>query len=173
MSDHYPRARQLRLACRNRRTRGLLRTRQLRCARLAVVATMLVTTCVLVGCGRGPFVALRSGQCLPDGAGVEGRRAQAPRTVDCSKPHRYEVFAVVPLTPPTDEWPGEETVSVNAEALCVDSIEAATGLDPADTPDDVALLHIDPTESSWRDGDRDVECLFRWDHPTTQILVGP
>lgn len=140
--------------------------------RLTLFVVVLVTSCLLAGCSRGPYVALRPGQCLPDGAGVEGQRAQEPRTVDCSKPHRYQVFAVVALTPPSDEWPGEAMASANAEVLCVDAIKAATGLDPADTPDDVELLHIDPTESSWRDGDRDVECLFRWDSPTTEVLVG-
>lgn len=140
--------------------------------RTAICAVAVFTTFLLAGCSRGPYITLRPGQCLPDGAGVEGQRAQAPRTVDCSKPHRYQVFAVVPLTTPTDEWPGESMVSTNAEALCVDAIKAATGLDPADTPDDVELLHIDPTESSWRDGDRDVECLFRWDRSTTEVLFG-
>lgn len=173
MRHHHPHTRQLPEARHILRRDGVPFSRGLRNRWLTVVAAVLVITCGSVGCGRGPFVALRPGQCLPIGAGVEGQRAQAPRTVDCSKPHLYQVYAIVPLEPPSDDWPGEETVSVNAEALCVDSIEAATGLDPADTPDDVALLHIDPTESSWRDGDRDVECLFRWDHPTTQILVGP
>lgn len=138
---------------------------------LTIAAAVAVTTFSLVGCGRGGFVALRTGQCLPVGAGVEGRRAQAPRTVDCSRPHRYQVYAIASLEPPSDDWPGEEIISANAEALCVEAIEAATGLDPTDTPDDVALLHIDPTESSWSDGDRDVECLFRWDQPTTRVLV--
>ncbi|MGB6056655.1 MAG: hypothetical protein WBF71_00215, partial [Microthrixaceae bacterium] len=72
---------------------------------------------------------------------------------------------------PSDEWPGEKLLTLNAENRCVGAIEEATGLKPKDTPDDVELVHIDPTEDSWRGGDRDVECLFRWDEPTTDTLV--
>lgn len=139
----------------------------------SVLSAVVLLASLTTSCGRDPYVPLKVGQCLPDGSDVEGRRAQDPRTVDCSEPHRYEVFAVVTLDPPSREWPGEEVVSANAEKLCVEAIPEATGLDPADTPDDVGLLHIDPTESSWRGGDRDVECLFRWDgRVTTTLTIG-
>lgn len=122
-------------------------------------------------CSDRDFVPLEVGQCLPDGANVEGERAQRLTIVNCAERHRYEVFAVERLDPPSEDWPGENLVTLNAENRCIGAIEAATGLKAKDTPDDVELVHVDPTEDSWRGGDRDVECLFRWDEPTTDTLV--
>ncbi|HTO01429.1 MAG TPA: septum formation family protein, partial [Microthrixaceae bacterium] len=132
---------------------------------------LLAVTGLAVACSKGPFVPLEVGQCLPEGAQVEGTRAQKISTVDCREDHRYQVFAVVGLDPPNNDWPGEKVVTLNAERLCVDAIETSTGRKPQDTPNDVELLHIDPTEDSWRGGDRDVECLFRWDQTTTDTLL--
>lgn len=136
-----------------------------------VALALLVVFGVLgTACSRN-FVPLEVGHCLPDGSGIEGRRAQAPTLVSCSRPHRYQVFTVETLTPPSNEWPGDDVVTANAEQLCVAAIRDATGLEPKDTPDDVELFHVDPTEGSWRAGDRDVECLFRWDNLTMDTLV--
>lgn len=135
------------------------------------LAMVFLAGVLVGGCARGPFVPLQVGQCLPRGAGVEGQRAQSPTTVACDEPHRYQVFAIVTLEPPDDAWPGEDLITVNAENRCAAEIEAATGLDPRDTPTDVELVHVDPSVESWRKGDREVECLFRWDSETTDTLV--
>lgn len=136
----------------------------------AVVAVLLAAVPVLsAGCGR--YQALEVGQCLPDDAGVEGTRVASPDVVPCSQPHRYEVFARDDLDPPDDGWPGAELVRLNAKRLCGLAVEPATGLGIEDLPDGVSVVHVEPTESSWNDGDREVECLFRWEEPTTATLV--
>lgn len=124
---------------------------------------------VLAGCAG--YRELDAGQCLPDGAGVVGTRAQAPPTVPCSEPHRYEVFARRDLDPPSDRWPGDDLVELNARRLCGLAVRDATGSGAADLPDGVKVVQVRPTERSWRDGDREVECLFQWDRPTTDRLL--
>ncbi|MGB6058014.1 MAG: hypothetical protein WBF71_07095, partial [Microthrixaceae bacterium] len=72
-----------------------------------LMAAMTGGFALLAGaCSDRGFVPLEVGQCLPDGANVEGERAQRPTVVNCAERHRYEVFAVERLDPPSDEWPG-------------------------------------------------------------------
>lgn len=136
----------------------------------AAVVGAVVTALLGAGCVSG-YEALEVGQCLPVGAGVEGRRAQDPGVVPCSQPHRYEVYARRDLDPPTPQWPGEDLVVVNAKRLCGLAVRGAAGMDPGSLPDGVKVVHVAPSESSWADGDREVECLFRWDEATTSTLV--
>jgi len=46
-------------------------------------------------------------------------------------------------------------------------------LGPAALPDGVLVVHVAPSESSWQDGDREVECLFRFGRDTVTTLVKP
>lgn len=138
----------------------------------AVVVAALAGALVGPACARDPYEPLEVGQCLPDGAGVEGRRLAAPELILCSEPHRYEVFARRDLEPPDNSWPGGELVEANAKRLCGLSMEDTTGLQPADLPDGVRMVFVAPTRSSWvEEGDREVECLFRFDEVTTSTLV--
>lgn len=135
---------------------------------VAVVAA--VAGSVIAGCS-SKFEPLEVGQCLPSGAGVEGRRADAPDLVPCSQPHRYEVYGRQDLDPPDEEWPGQDLVDVNAERLCALAVEEATGAPVDELPDGVKSVQVAPTEDSWSDGDREVECLFRFPDDTTDTLV--
>jgi hypothetical protein len=137
-----------------------------------VAAVVVLAVSLVAGCASA-YEPLEVGQCLPPGAGVVGRRAQAPEVVPCSQPHQYEVFARRDLEPPDDTWPGGELVLVNSKRLCRLSIRAAAGFGPRSLPDGVTVVHVSPTESSWAEGDREVECLFRWDEATTSTLVEP
>jgi hypothetical protein len=134
------------------------------------VAAALAVLLVLVGCSRSTYAELEVGQCLPADAGVEGRRVDRPPTVPCDEPHRYEVYARDDLEPPDDTWPGEELLDANARRLCGLAIPDATGRPIEELPDGVTMLYIAPTEDSWSDGDREVECLFRHDADTTATL---
>lgn len=140
--------------------------------RRAGLALALVVAAVLPAAAcTDRYEPLDVGQCLPPGAPVIGRRAQAPDVVPCSQPHQYEVFARQDLEPPGPRWPGADLVELNAKRLCGIAIKGATGRQIRDLPDGVTVVQVRPTESSWRDGDREVECLFRWDEPTTRTLV--
>ena len=126
---------------------------------------------LLASCAQTVYTPLEVGQCLPEGAGVEGRRVDRPEVVPCGEAHRYEVFARDDLEPPDDTWPGEDLVDANARRLCGLAIADATGHAIGDLPAGVKMVHVAPTEDSWADGDREVECLFRNDEPTTATLL--
>ena len=137
-----------------------------RCAAMAATVVVALAT----SCSSSEYTPLEVGQCLPVDAGVEGRRVAAPPVVDCAEPHRYEVYARQDLEPPDDTWPGEELLDANARRLCGLAIRQATGAPIAALPEGVTMVYIAPTEDSWRDGDREVECLFRHDEVTTATL---
>lgn len=134
-------------------------------------AVLLVGLMVAVGACSSGFEPLVVGQCLPRGAGVEGRRAAAPDIVACSRPHRYQVYARQNLDPPGTAWPGRKLVDLNALRLCALAVRSATGSPVSELPDGVTSVQVAPTEDSWKDGDREVECLFRFDRDTTDTLV--
>lgn len=135
---------------------------------LAVAAVAVV---LLASCARSVYTPLEGGQCLPEGAGVEGRRVDRPEVVPCDEEHRYEVFARQDLDPPDDTWPGEDLLDANARRLCGLAIPDATGHPIDDLPDGVKMVYIAPTEDSWSDGDREVECLFRSERSTRTTLL--
>lgn len=132
-----------------------------------------VTVCVVSAIGCSRYEPIEVGSCLPSGTGVVGVRAQSPDTVPCTAEHRFQAYARRDLTPPGDEWPGAELVELNARRLCGVAVPDAAGVEPADLPDGVTIVQVAPTESSWRGGDREVECLFRWDADTRDTLVPP
>ena len=66
-------------------------------SRIVVVALALVGA---VGCGGTDYESLHRGECLPSTAKVVGEREPAPPTVDCSEPHRYQVYGVTQLDGP-------------------------------------------------------------------------
>lgn len=137
----------------------------------ALVVLVGVVGCATLGCAGSNYTPLEVGQCLPEDAGVEGRRVDEPEVVPCSDAHRYEVFARDDLDPPDDRWPGEELVDANARRLCGLAIPEVTGRPIEDLPEGVLMVHVAPTEQSWADGDREVECLFRSEEPTTATLL--
>ena len=140
---------------------------------LAVLAGTVALVLAAVGCTSSRWKDLEVGECLPAGAGVEGPRVPRPDVVPCSRPHRYEVFAVRDLDPPSRAWPGQETLDFNAERLCALAVRDATGLAVEELPDGVKSVQIAPIRSSWDEGNRTVECLFRHDEETTDTLVAP
>ncbi|MHB1137866.1 MAG: septum formation family protein [Microthrixaceae bacterium] len=148
----------------------MTRPRTRRAVRGVILALAAALGCGVTACGSSTYTPLQVGQCLRADAGVEGRRVDEPPTVPCDEPHRYEVYARADLEPPDDAWPGEELLDANARRLCGLAIPDATGEPIRALPPGVTMLYIAPTESSWRDGDREVECLFRHEESTTATL---
>ncbi|MCP3934766.1 MAG: hypothetical protein GY708_05265 [Actinomycetia bacterium] len=98
----------------------------------------------------GVFV-LAIGDCFDDATTDE---VASVKTLPCSSPHDNQVYAALDL--PDGDWPGVETVQLDASLACLDRFEAALG-EPYDTsPLDIAPLY--PTEGSWGAGDREVLC---------------
>jgi hypothetical protein len=142
--------------------------------RRPTVVTALAVAAMVVGataCSTSkPFRPLASGQCLPRSAEVVGRREQQPPIVACDQPHRYEVYAT-PTVDLGDEWPGQSASDEASKQLCYDQFRTGTGHDPLTIPDDVRVLTIGPSGSSFAKGDRRVECLVVLPHdPATRFI---
>ncbi len=96
---------------------------------------------------------LKVGDCVN---GVkEGRVAELP-TVPCAQPHEAEVFATFNITGGRT-YPGESTVTAQAEKGCVDRLpgySASAVKDPA-----LSVVYLYPTTATWLLNDRTITCF--------------
>lgn len=87
-----------------------------------------------------------------DSVTVEGGQ----RTVPCSEPHTFEVYAEHRMSGST--FPGEEAAIDEASEECSLAFEPFVGMDYNDS--ELELFYLYPTKESWADGDRIVTCLI-------------
>jgi len=107
------------------------------------------------------FTDLAAGSCYDpiDVASVE--------TIDCAKPHRFEVFASFVL--PDSEYPGD-TLDATASQQCRTAFSAFIGIDFDASA--LSLRYIGPSRATWAEGDREVLCVaFDPDGATTGSLA--
>lgn len=116
----------------------------------------------LMGCGADEYRSLVAGECLPADAQVIGRREADPPRVPCGVAHRYEVFWVGPLDG-DDRYPGEAALDALAARTCAQRFTPVVGIEVDAIPDGTQLLRLQPSEESWNDGDRDVECIVAFE----------
>ncbi|MHA7279498.1 septum formation family protein [Arthrobacter sp. MDT2-2] len=97
--------------------------------------------------------SLAAGECLADFTEV----TEDAVPVDCSEPHNAQLLASEEY-PQDAEFPGREQLDLRAEAACA---TASDDVDPDVVTDDlqVTLLRATPTEGTWADGDRRVDCF--------------
>jgi hypothetical protein len=111
---------------------------------------------------------LAIGDCfnnLPDSESVS-----SVGVVDCATSHDYEVYSEGSIAD-ADAFPGDDSVSTDADNICFNSYEAFVGVSYDESTLDYSYLL--PTEDSWANGDRLVSCLiFDSNGPTTGTLAG-
>ncbi|MEU7279799.1 DUF4190 domain-containing protein [Streptomyces sp. NPDC045431] len=100
---------------------------------------------------------LRKGQCFDRPGGVRETEAAEVRIVACSGPHDGEVSGSFTLTGFGEEWPGEKRIDEQAEERC-QPISDAYAMDSWARPENAWLYYYQPSEESWRYGDREVTC---------------
>lgn len=103
------------------------------------------------------------GDCLekiPDGEFTE-----LP-VVPCDTEHRGEIFAETTL--PDGDFPGDKQVAEEGQTFCKDEFERFVGM----PFDDSKLYYVAfyPTESSWEQKDRLIQCVLEADKPVTGTL---
>jgi hypothetical protein len=100
-----------------------------------------------------PVAELQPGDCfdLPDGTAEVGDIAAVP----CDEPHDAEVFHSYDL-PDAEQRPDSETIAVANRDACVPAFEGFVDHDFESS--DLDILTLDPSEESWREGDRTVIC---------------
>ena len=109
--------------------------------RLASSAAALVVL-VIAGCGGGGNVGdLAEGDCFTAASATELTEVEV---VDCAEAHTFEVVGEFPLAD-ADSLPTQNEMDTLAAANCPDGYTD----------------YLRPTEESWADGDRDVDCLQR------------
>lgn len=126
----------------------------------------------LLSCGGGPsrdesgavtesgdlsVFSVRIGDCFDDDASEEEVVSELA-AVPCAEPHDNEAYAVFDLASGDDEWPGDDSVLLEASQGCFDRFEAFAGIAYADSALD--FFPITPTEESWDAGDREVICAI-------------
>lgn len=105
----------------------------------------------------GSAFSLHKGQCFnAPGDTLEGL-AYDVDTVPCSGKHDAEVFAAT--TADGDSFPGDSAVSAEAGDKCY-ALMDTYAMDGWAVPDDVDVYYFTPTRQSWREGDREITCMF-------------
>lgn len=136
------------------------RTRPLLFALAAVVVVLALLTWLLVSLFGGSEdedlvdpSSLATGECLADFTVI----TEDAQLVDCSEPHNAQLLASESYGD-DDAFPGREQLAARAEAECSEASEA---IDPDVVTEDleVTLLRATPTEGTWADGDRRVDCF--------------
>jgi hypothetical protein len=95
---------------------------------------------------------LTVGDCI--GELPDGEEVLNVSTVGCEEPHEGQVFAQFDL--PDGEWPGEDSVTAQADSGCLERLQA--DLPAAYEDQDTDIYYLYPTHGSWRLGDREVIC---------------
>lgn len=100
-----------------------------------------------------PLAQLSVGDCTAELD--SGQTLEVP-TVDCAKPHNWEVAGLVPLEEQT--YPGKDALRDVASHKCPTLFRDYLGVNTAASP--YALTYLAPSEVHWRDaGNRTVVCL--------------
>lgn len=97
---------------------------------------------------------LSPGQCF-DRPAAEGLYEVA--VVPCEVSHDLEMYALFQLDDPA--WPGEDLVHQQADQGCREQFVSLTGTEPAQS--DVGYTMYTPSEGSWSEGDRQVQCALQ------------
>ncbi len=99
------------------------------------------------------------GDCLDfDPDEVEGTEiGRLPRS-RCDEPHSAEVYLVDDLDDVGDEFPGDGELGPLIQRRCAEQF--ADYLDPTLDQDDFGVFYLQPSESSWRAGDREFVCMI-------------
>jgi len=96
------------------------------------------------------------GTCLVAGADI-GPQVTGIPTVDCTKEHTHELYAVIPYDKP-DVFPGLAALDTYAQRVCVGAFESYVGVSPFDST--LSFSWLTPTLTSWNNNkDHDILCV--------------
>lgn len=101
--------------------------------------------------GQADVFTLKVGDCFDDVTEDEVYEVPA---VPCGDPHDNEIY--YEFTMPDGEYPGDDVITAAADAECRPQFEAFVGMAYAESVLD--WFPFTPTEGSWSNGDRVVQC---------------
>lgn len=128
----------------------------------AVLATGL-TGCsaigdIISGAGEDDVFTLAVGDCFDSNSETDtGEGIESVPTIECSKPHDYEVYSSVMMD--QDSYPGETDTIAQADTQCLNVFETFFGssYDEAVAYD---FTYFYPSTESWEMGDREILCMI-------------
>jgi hypothetical protein len=86
--------------------------------------------------------------------------------VDCAAPHVYEVFGLTEYqAAATDSFPGDDALNSAADDACRPAFDDYVGIAYDDS--DWYGTFINPSESTWADGDREIVCVLHTQDETS------
>ncbi|MFF4502081.1 DUF4190 domain-containing protein [Streptomyces sp. NPDC001401] len=106
----------------------------------------------------GSAYSLAKGECFDAPSGSLAGVAYDVDRVPCAGRHDGEVFAAFKMTGGPG-YPGDDKVTDLADARCY-ALRYDYAMDAWAVPDDVDVYYLTPTPQSWKQGDREVTCLF-------------
>ncbi|MBE1875183.1 septum formation family protein [Myceligenerans pegani] len=113
-------------------------------------------------------MAVEIGDCL-DVTALENQATFTDLPVmPCDEEHTGEIYAEKDLA--NGEYPGEKDVTDEADAFCESEFEAFVGLPYADS--ELYFWSFYPTEESWEQEDRTIQCVVQSEEPVTETLEG-
>ena len=107
--------------------------------------------------------ALQPGDCFDDsalaGSADSGEDAEVEQVsaVPCDEPHDFQVYATFDVDD-AEEYPGEESVTTQADEGCFEQFESFVGRDFQTSRFNYTFLY--PTVETWEIGDREIVCLL-------------
>ena len=120
------------------------------------VAVIVIGMSVLAGCST-TIDSLSVGDCFngPEASYV-GTEVSDVDVVDCSEPHRYEIYAAKEMT--NNSFPGDNQAANMADDYCLSRFQSYVGTEYA-----YSIYYISsavPTSGSWSQGDRSIQCAL-------------
>ena len=121
----------------------------------------------------GPLPELRAlsevapGWCFDDV--VQDQVSLGVRVRSCDTPHEYEMLATETYPAASDSpFPGDSTLSDHVYRFCSAAFTAYVGVPPASSA--LSWSTLNPSETSWSDGDRWIGCLVGGPPPATPLV---
>lgn len=128
-----------------------------------VVLSVALSGCSVIGnlisgATEDDVFTLAIGDCFDDNTATEsGEDIESVPTVDCAKPHDYEVYSSLIMD--EEEYPGDAATQEIADAQCLATFDGFLGAtyDEAIAND---YTYFYPSTQSWGLGDREILCMI-------------
>ena len=120
------------------------------------IAVIFMGMSVLAGCST-TIDSLSVGDCFngPESSYV-GTEVSDVDVVDCSEPHRYEIYAAKEMT--NNSFPGENQAANMADDYCLSRFQSYVGMEY--TYSIYYVSYVYPSSGSWSQGDRSIQCAL-------------
>jgi len=113
---------------------------------------------LISGASEDDVFTLAVGDCFDSNESTDsGEVIESVPTIDCAKPHDYEVYLSVKMD--DKEYPGLDETTAQADEACLGAFDGFFGLsyDEAVAND---YTYFYPTTESWGLGDREILCMI-------------